>query len=458
MRILSRIYNAAHDGQFIDLVLGNIDQSENTYTILIGKNGIGKSRLLCSLAKLKTKNTHSELRDSIPTDSYVNSNVIAVSTSPFDKFPAYRRKSHEELSSNYKYIGMRGEGLYSLPSSIALISSAARGLLEKLTKKTNNENLLEVFKTLGFNPSADFIIKPGYIGKDTVRNSSIISEDSSLYIELLCLERDYEIFIDDRYKEVLIHLAHHKQHKIFWSIKIVNKILHTRKAVELSIDFASGTSQMAGTETDGDYVEAILTLMKYGFMRLIDLRLSKIGHGEISLKKASSGEQCLLVIMFGIAGHIKNGSLILIDEPEVSLHPKWQEEFMLLLTSAFSKYKGCQFIVATHSPQIISRLKDSGCFITSLSRNETYNASDFLKKSADFQLAELFDAPGTMNEYISRLAFNMLAKIRAYKKLTPELEQDLEHLRELSTKLDPDDPVKELVESVVEASAKYANH
>lgn len=455
---MSRINRIIHDGHHIDLVLGNIDQAENTYTVIIGKNGIGKSRLLSSLAKHKTKYDYDAWEDSIPTDGYINSNVIAVSTSPFDKFPSPRKKSLEDANSNYKYIGMRGEGLYSLSSSIALISSAARGLLEKLTKKSNNENLLNVFKTLGFEPNAGLIIKPGYIGKDTVRNSSVISEDSSLYIELLCLERDYGIFVDDRYKDILISLSHHKQHKIFWSLRLINKILQKRKAVELSINFNSDTSQISGTNTDSEYIDAILTLMKHGFMRLIDLHLFKIGHGEISLKKASSGEQCLLVIMLGIAGHIKNGSLILIDEPEVSLHPKWQEEFMLLLTSAFCQYKGCQFVVATHSPQIISRLKAQGCFVTSLSRQKTYNATDFLEKSADFQLAELFDAPGTMNEYISRLAFNLLAKLKAYKSLSPELALDLEHLKILSTKIDQGDPVKELVESVVEACAKYADN
>ena len=89
----------------------------------------------------------------------------------------------------------------------------------------------------------------------------------------------------------------------------------------------------------------------------------------MSLKRASSGEQCLLVMLLGIAGHITDGSIILIDEPEISLHPRWQEEFIIMLTKAFLTYSGCQFIIATHSPQIISNLPNKGCYITSLSKS-----------------------------------------------------------------------------------------
>jgi predicted ATP-binding protein involved in virulence len=197
--------------------------------------------------------------------------------------------------------------------------------------------------------------------------------------------------------------------------------------------------------------------MDVGLMRLIDLRLQKKNFGELSLKKASSGEQCLLVLILGIAGHITDGSLILIDEPEISLHPRWQEEFMVLLTSSFAGYRGCQFVVATHSPQVIARLKGPGCYITSLSKRELYNAEQFHDKSADFQLAELFDAPGIMNEYISRLAFNLLAKVKYSKKMDESSYEELNRLLEFKTQLEQDDPVKELIHSVATLCETYAD-
>lgn len=464
---MARVLNFQHDNKIVDLVFKEeVNQYDNSFTIIIGKNGIGKSRLLADMAKTLTLTNREHIFFSPRiTSAYetgggcmIKGNIIAVSTSPFDKFPIIRRRSLEESRSNYRYIGMRGEGPYGASSSIALISSAAVSLLEKLHKGRSNENLQQIFNTLGFQPKADLIIKPSYIGKVSVEHSSKIDEDSSIRIDLSTFERDYGIIIEERYRDILRTLSLAKRQKILYAIKTVHKTQPEKKAVSLTVDFMDGSSHLEGLETGKEYISALLTLMKYGFMRLMDLRLNKIVHGELSLKFASSGEQCLLVIMLGIAGHIEHESIVLIDEPEISLHPSWQEEFMTLLISAFSAYRGCQFVIATHSPQLISRLKDKACFITSLSQGRTYRANEFLQKSADVQLAELFDAPGTMNEYISRLAFNLLAKAKAKKTIDKELQKDLEHLIILSDKINDHDPVKELVSSVVEACSHYANN
>jgi predicted ATP-binding protein involved in virulence len=45
-------------------------------------------------------------------------------------------------------------------------------------------------------------------------------------------------------------------------------------------------------------------------------------------------------------------SLILIDEPELSLHILWQQEFLRDLEEII-KIAGLDFLIATHSPQII---------------------------------------------------------------------------------------------------------
>ncbi|MQU09501.1 AAA family ATPase [Pseudomonas helleri] len=237
----------------------------------------------------------------------------------------------------------------------------------------------------------------------------------------------------------------------------INEVLQERRALELKAHFSVSALTIDGYDADISYIRAIIVLLDVGLMRLMDLRLQKKDFGELSLKKASSGEQCLLVLMLGIAGHITDGSLILIDEPEISLHPRWQEEFMLLLTSSFARYRGCQFIVATHSPQVISRLKGPGCYITSLSRRELYRAEDFHDKSADFQLAELFDAPGIMNEYISRLAFNLLAKVKYSKKMDESSNNELRRLLEFNSQLEHNDPVKELIHSVATLCETYAD-
>lgn len=441
----ARITSLDFDGSLVRLVpAGEVSGIENIYTVIVGKNGVGKSRLLSEIAKIGVALKYHE-------------KVIAVSTSPFDKFPNQRRRNGVEASS-YRYVGMRSEGMYQASSAVSLISSAAKGLLEKLSSSNGSHDLKSVFESLNFHSSADFIFKPGYlkIGRDHYDVASV--EGTSLAIDLRRLDREHGIQVDERYFELLDGLNLGKRLEVIESMIKINEVLTQRRAIELKVDFTGSISSLGGNLTDNSYIRAILVLMDVGLMRLMDLRLEKIGYGELSLKKASSGEQCLLVLILGIAGHITNGSLILIDEPEISLHPRWQEEFMLLLTSSFSGYTGCQFVVATHSPQVIARLKGAGCYIASLSRRELYNAEDFHDKSADFQLAELFDAPGLMNEYISRLAFNLLARVKANKRFDSDSANDLNRLMAFDRQLDEADPVKELISSVARLCQTYADN
>jgi predicted ATPase len=462
VKALQRIYSHQHDNCFIDLV--NPQKSydwENCFTVVVGKNGVGKSRLLSDIALRNTIYSPFDLsgnshKHAMGDGTRNAPKVIAVSTSPFDKFPSFRRKGGVELDSNYRYVGMRGEGPYQPSSAVGLMASASKGLLDKLLSRTAGHNLLSVFDALNFNPVVEFVFKPGYIGSKRVEYDLYKVGDSSLRIELECLLKDHGIKIDSRYFALLESSQFELRHALFESMVTVNKLLSHRRAVELSVDFLTGEAFLDSEVADGRYIEAILMLMNAGLMRLIDLRLQKIGFGELSVRRASSGEQCLLVLMFGIAGHITDNSLILIDEPEISLHPRWQEEFMVLLTTSFSAYNGCQFIVATHSPQIISRLKDRGCFIASLSKGVLFDAEDFYHRSADYQLAELFDAPGLMNEYISRLAFNLLAQVKARRSIDKLIGEDLKRLIELDRQVEKNDPVKELIASVVQLCGFYA--
>lgn len=459
---MTRIFSHYHDGVNVDLIKPDrLNHEDNVFTVVVGKNGVGKSRLLADIAKKSIVEKNLLINYEKPSAMFnawaQGSKVIAVSTSPFDKFPA-RRKADVEGNTNYRYVGMRAEGLYQASSAVSLISSAAKGLLDQLLVQSASHNLLPVFDSLNFSPVVDFLFKPGYIRSRSGVFVVDIVEDPSLEIELRNLDRDYGIQVDERYFSNLRALSLSRRHKVIHSMINVNKFLSHRKAVELTVNFAGGLSRLDGVITDDSFIESVLVLMNAGLMRLMDLKLQKVGFGELSLKRASSGEQCLLVLMLGIAGHIIDGSLILIDEPEISLHPRWQEEFMMMLMKSFSSYSRCQFIIATHSPQVIARLNSRACFITSLSKHKIYDAEEFYQRSADYQLAELFDAPGIMNEYISRLAFNLLARVKASKKMSDESSQDLQRLLDLDVQVEHSDPVKELIGSVVEVCKHYANN
>lgn len=74
---------------------------------------------------------------------------------------------------------------------------------------------------------------------------------------------------------------------------------------------------------------------------------------EISLPELSSGEQHELVLIYELLFSVEEGSLILIDEPELSLHVAWQKRFISDIQN-IQGIKKFNVIIATHSPQIIN--------------------------------------------------------------------------------------------------------
>ncbi|PWK16280.1 AAA family ATPase [Tumebacillus permanentifrigoris] len=85
----------------------------------------------------------------------------------------------------------------------------------------------------------------------------------------------------------------------------------------------------------------------------------KEGTGEkISLDVLSSGEKQLILLIGEMFRRIRKGSLILIDEPEIHLHPVWQKLFVDTLTKMCKKYEA-QFIMTTQSPFIADAVLES---------------------------------------------------------------------------------------------------
>lgn len=69
----------------------------------------------------------------------------------------------------------------------------------------------------------------------------------------------------------------------------------------------------------------------------------------LNINLLSSGEKQILILLTYIK--YRKETLFLIDEPELSLHVKWQEEFLNAIERV--KRTGTQLLIATHSPEII---------------------------------------------------------------------------------------------------------
>ncbi|KKL26652.1 hypothetical protein LCGC14_2393160, partial [marine sediment metagenome] len=79
----------------------------------------------------------------------------------------------------------------------------------------------------------------------------------------------------------------------------------------------------------------------------------KKGQKDIEITKASSGEKEIINLLFGIfAFNVKRG-IVIIDEPDLHLHPRWQR-LLLELFNDLSEERKIQFLIVTHSPQFIT--------------------------------------------------------------------------------------------------------
>jgi len=80
-------------------------------------------------------------------------------------------------------------------------------------------------------------------------------------------------------------------------------------------------------------------------------------HARILPSSLSSGEQHILILFYDLLFNDAENSLILIDEPEISLHVDWQLSFLSDLRKIISIVPH-DIVLATHSPQIVNNQWD----------------------------------------------------------------------------------------------------
>ncbi|MGL4415172.1 AAA family ATPase, partial [Roseinatronobacter monicus] len=96
------------------------------------------------------------------------------------------------------------------------------------------------------------------------------------------------------------------------------------------------------------------------------LYLRKGDGAEVHVSRLSSGERSYIILLADLARRLQLSDpesdlgeisgVVLIDEIELNLHPAWQSEIIPTLRQVF---RSCQFIIATHSPQVLSAIESS---------------------------------------------------------------------------------------------------
>jgi predicted ATP-binding protein involved in virulence len=168
------------------------------------------------------------------------------------------------------------------------------------------------------------------------------------------------------------------------------------------------------------------------------MTLQKDGE-ELIVNQLSDGEKCLLAMVGdlarrlaianpGLENPLHGFGVVLIDEIELHLHPKWQREIIPALTRTFPH---CQFIVTTHSPQVIGEIKPQGIYILEKTENGIIAQRPETSYGRDSNqiLEDLMDVPERPQEIKQELLklFRLIdaGDLEGAKKLRGELAEKI---------------------------------
>lgn len=118
---------------------------------------------------------------------------------------------------------------------------------------------------------------------------------------------------------------------------------------------------------------------------------------ELNFSKLSDGEKNIITLFGDIARRLAilnenlenpltGNGIILIDEIELHLHPSWQRKVCRALKETFPN---CQFIITTHSPQVLGELKTDEIWL--LNDFNVYRPSSSYGLSSNEVLDEIMD-------------------------------------------------------------------
>lgn len=269
--------------------------------VLIGPNGIGKSYCLRLLVEywLQIDRGAPDLINELeyaPFDNRPNiSRLILVSYSPFEEFSLGLKKKDKVLdTSAYRYFSFRKQ----LKNGHIGIS---RGLPQRNASESFLDAIYEDYKYQG---------ESWWINKF----------DTCLYVLKKAIGFD----------EIYIKIDSNK------NLSSIKKYIKTIK----------GESYLVLNSSLPEIISK---------QKLIDCCGMQLGAYFIKNKKLcdlSSGQLLFSYIVINVIGSIRENSLVVIDEPELFLHPTLEVEFLSLLKAVLKPFKS-KAILATHSLSVV---------------------------------------------------------------------------------------------------------
>ncbi|MNJ84017.1 hypothetical protein D3C87_14550 [compost metagenome] len=276
-------------------------------------------------------------------------------------------KSRQEFSQ-YKrqFKGTLGVSLLETEFLVQSMYKKMKRIEEGYTAAIQKQILMSYFEYIPFDPDKDLDKMTDMING----RRDLLSRKQEIMEALKKIGYDDNAFTSkfeplfDKLGTLIDKMAKDDQNKNFATIEwLVNKsqIEKLSQLVEIIDDFNSKINK--AFQPIRKFTDIINSFLKdTGKSISIDpvghLIIKRPNGKRVSIDALSSGER-QIVILFGNVMFNKftsegSENILIIDEPELSLHIRWQERFINMLMKASEK---TQFILATHSPDIVGEYK-----------------------------------------------------------------------------------------------------
>jgi predicted ATPase len=449
------------------LYFNTLPAHNSNITIMIGENGSGKSTLLREILYWARQSSGSALRrrtserriledvevqPSSPFNLRDSPNrVIALSFTPFDKFPprddiaiqASRSVDHGELiSPYYVYLGFKNQ--YGSTGSRSKLLQLIQTVVFEKHRENFHTGISHVLRHINYEPSI------------RVRYRLTSRFKSYLRLEDQYQNGSQEVF--DQAKTSFSEKFHLNAQRYLRDPIVHHWYYHPP---EISVDLEKDMFSTAGqrhifdhySTHDDKEISMIQEMVSLGLMHLHEAQIYSKDNpdGWIDLFQLSSGELNIIVAFLGLGIYLVEGSLVLIDEPENSLHPAWQEKYSELLSAAFEGIPDCQFILATHSPIILSGISKNGASVVRLDKSPcNIDSATFEGMASDAALVNGFGVVIEGNSYLRQLALEALTLIRTGEGGSVRFKAIQSVFSDHIDSMDQDDPLNKLAYAILD--------
>ena len=157
---------------------------------------------------------------------------------------------------------------------------------------------------------------------------------------------------------------------------------------------------------------------------------------ELMVNQLSDGEKCTLALVGDLARRmaianpdmrdpLEGEAVVLIDEIDLHLHPGWQRHIIPALKETFPN---CQFLLSTHSPQILSHLDRNSIWLLERTKSDisAKRPEDAYGQEAGRILEDLMNVPARPQEIHDQLADLFLSIEKGRLKKAKQLLSDMQ--------------------------------